>query len=212
MKDFFNMDNSFGLSSYHSNDEDKDKNGIKSRAVIYQTTIRMENRWKKKRVEEVVTDLPRQGESMHIVSNGSFDYSTLVPRIIDLSLADYCSEYYFSTWTMSHDHVLQIIDLFNNGYIKQVTALTGEYFRTRESATYSILANWCEVNGQRHFANKNHSKVTLLKMGNEYFTIEGSANYTANPRIEQFVLSNHKELYYFHREWMEMLLNGQKMS
>lgn len=47
MKDFFNMDNSFGLSSYHSNDEDKDKNGIKSRAVIYQTTIRMENRWKK---------------------------------------------------------------------------------------------------------------------------------------------------------------------
>lgn len=208
MKDFFAMDSLFGNSN--KSDDDKEKNGISSRAVTYQTTIRMENKFKKKRVEEVITELPKQGESMHIISNGSFDYFTLVPRIIDLDVADYCSEYYFSTWTMSHDHVVQIIDLFDSGYIKQVSALTGEYFKTRESATYAILATWCEQNGQRHFANKNHSKVTLLKMGENYYTIEGSANYTANPRIEQFVLSNHKELYYFHKTWMETLLNGAK--
>lgn len=210
MKDLFNFGN-LGKTTANDAENEKETNGITSRAATYQTKIRLENRWKKKRVEEVILELPKKGESMHIISNGSFDYFTLIPRIIDLSLADYCEEFYFSTWTMSHDNVVQIWELFDTGLIKKVTALTGEYFRTRESATYSILAMGCEERGQRLFANKNHSKVTLLQMANDYYIIEGSANFTANPRIEQFVLTNHQPLYNFHKEWMEKLLaNGMK--
>jgi hypothetical protein len=38
------------------------------------------------------------------------------------------------------------------------------------------------------------------------FIIEGSANFTANPRIEQFILSNHVGLFHFHRSWMDKIL------
>lgn len=207
MKNLFN----FGNLGIQEPINDKEKNGMTSKAAMFQTKIRLENKWRKKKVEEVILELPKAGESLHIVSNGSFDYFNIIPRIIDLSIYDYCEEFYFSTWTMSHENVLRIWEEFDAGRIKKVTGLTGEYFRTRESATYTILAMGCEERGQRCYANKNHSKVSLVKCGHDHYVIEGSANFTNNPRIEQFSLTNHQELYNFHKEWMEKLLaNGMK--
>ena len=145
------------------------------------------------------------GESIHIVGNGTFDYFTLVRHLI--SLAEQPSKvFYFATWTMSHNNVTQIINLFDEGLIGSINALTGDYFRTRESAIYGALATACQARGQRLFANKNHAKVTLLQFGEDYIVIEGSANFTANPRIEQYVISNHEGLFHFHKEWMDRLL------
>lgn len=36
--------------------------------------------------------------------------------------------------------------------------------------------------------------------------IEGSANFTANPRIEQFIISKSKELFDFHKDWMNEVI------
>lgn len=33
--------------------------------------------------------------------------------------------------------------------------------------------------------------------------VEGSANFTANPRIEQFTISNDTALANFHKKWIE---------
>ena len=47
--------------------------------------------------------------------------------------------------------------------------------------------------------------------GIDYIVMEGSANWTANPRLEQFTVTNSRPLYDFHREWMEeMLLHPPK--
>jgi hypothetical protein len=54
---------------------------------------------------------------------------------------------------------------------------------------------------------ENHAKLEILcnKTGYNYITIEESANITANPRIEQSVITNCRKLYEYHREWMEGL-------
>ena len=52
---------------------------------------------------------------------------------------------------------------------------------------------------------ETHVKVCLIDNPekNAYLTVEGSANLTANPRLEQYVITNDKRLWDVHRDWME---------
>ena len=58
---------------------------------------------------------------------------------------------------------------------------------------------------------QTHTKIVSLKIGDHYFNISGSANMTGNnARIEQYEISNNKEIYDFNEEWIvnpESLLN-----
>ena len=75
--------------------------------------------------------------------------------------------------------------MYDKGVFQNVNALTGEYFRTRESAVFHILDMGLKSRKQRLFANKNHAKVTLLQIGENYYVVEGSANFTANEKKMQ---------------------------
>jgi hypothetical protein len=59
--------------------------------------------------------------------------------------------------------------------------------------------------GGRYKAFENHSKILLLASAarDTWITVEGSANLNANPRFEQYVLTNDRWLWEFHRGWME---------
>lgn len=76
----------------------------------------------------------------------------------------------------------------------------------RETAVFNMLYEGLKKRNQKMFCNENHSKVTLIENGTDYLVIEGSANFTANPRIEQFVITNSKELYLFHKSWMDEII------
>jgi len=39
--------------------------------------------------------------------------------------------------------------------------------------------------------------------------MEGSANFTSNPRLENYIIVNDRALWDFHREWMEGVFNGR---
>lgn len=187
--------------------DEKSRNGMTARAQKIKTKIKFENKLKREAVEELFSELPAPGESLHIVSNGRFDYFTLVPHIIDLAGEPLVDEFWFSTWTMSHENVVQILNLFDRGIFKKIVGMTGEYFRSREKAVWHILETGMAERGQTLFANKNHSKVTLLRFsGGENIVVEGSANFTANPRIEQFIVTHSPELFEFHRDWMQKLI------
>ena len=43
----------------------------------------------------------------------------------------------------------------------------------------------------------------LFEAPPDFIVIEGSANFTANPRLEQNVMVNDEDLFRFHAEWME---------
>lgn len=116
----FNFDTAFekDLINYH--------NDITPRIIKLSSKIKFENKMKRQNVENLITELPLNDESLHIVSNGTFDYFTLIPHIISLS-QNFVTDFYFSTWTMSRENVIQIIDLFDRGLLKNVNALTGEW-------------------------------------------------------------------------------------
>ena len=156
-------------------------------------------------LREVLDGLPAPGESLHIVSAAKFDYWTWVPVLINwLGNSDHL---YCSTWALSRINARELFTIWDAGAIhsREVNILTGTYFKSRETDVYSYLVDGLRSRGGRYRAFANHSKVLLLANAKKktWLTIEGSANLTGNPRVEQYVLTNDRALHDFHREWME---------
>jgi hypothetical protein len=107
---------------------------------------------------------------------------------------------------MSRPNALQLLQLLDDGKIQKATLFSGLYFKRRESAVYATVASGLIDRKQRFLCFENHSKIILLAAGDERIVIEGSANFTANPRVEQNTVTNDRDLYDFHRSWMEIQL------
>lgn len=169
---------------------------------------RMRSAMKTEMAEEIVTEIPKPGESIHYITNGKFDYWTFIPILVGLMGGS--SETYMSTWTMNRSNALELMDLYDAGKIQNITFITGDYFKKRESVCYALLITELIKRGQKFKAFMNHAKVTCLSNGHDFLVMEGSANYTSNPRIEQTTITNSKELFYFHADWISNAFNKKK--
>ena len=138
--------------------------------------------------------------AFHIVSSGKFDNWTLQNIIIEkLKLVE---ELIISTWTVNFNTVNDILNLFDKRIIKQFIFMTGLYFKKRNPDVYSHLVAGASKRNQTVICCDTHAKISIFKTKSESYVLESSANMTANPRIEQFVLSNDSQLADFHRNWI----------
>ena len=180
---------------------------IKSRALKQSSQkSKMISGMKKEVLTDLLPTLPEPDEYYHIVSNGKFDYFTFLPVILDK--VKHISEFYGSTWTMNRQNVTELIQFIDNCQIYKCTILSGTYFKRRETSVYATLLHGLTKRGMRYMACENHTKIMLMQSDHGHYVIEGSANWTANPRIEQNILANSESLYNFHREWMEEIFRG----
>ena len=167
---------------------------------------RFERIRQKQQLAEVIPQPPAPGESIHVVSTAKYDFWTFVPQIIDW--IGRTEILYCSTWTLSRPNAVELFALADAGKIGEIAFLTGLYFKRRETAVYAMLLNGIRARGGRYRAFRNHAKVLLA--GNPardaWLTVEGSANLTGNPRLEQYIFTNDRPLYEFHKGWMEECL------
>jgi len=156
--------------------------------------------------KQVLTDflqaLPQHGEVIHVVSSGDFDFFTFIPVTIDL-LGGKVEECWITTWGCSNDNVNSLGDLLEKKRIGKLFIITGDSLKRRRPDIYANLVTKCREHGQNYRICRNHTKVIMFKQGEHYIVIEGSANLTGNPRLEQTVLFNQQDLYDFHKSWME---------
>jgi hypothetical protein len=148
--------------------------------------------------------LPDPGSTWHFISAAKYDYWNVIIEAV--KLAGGAEEFYASTWTMNRNNVLELLTLYDQGLIKKFSILTGTYFKARETSVYAQLLNGIMTRGQRYVAFINHTKIALIRNEKYRICMEGSANFTANPRLENFIICNDQALYDFHREWMEEML------
>jgi hypothetical protein len=114
---------------------------------------------------------------------------------------------------MNRQNVLDLMGLIDAGKIQTCRMLTGTYFKRRESAVYAQLITGLAARGQRYVAFNNHTKIALLHSASpehNYIVFEGSANWTANPRLENYTVTNSESLYTFHKGWMDEMLRLTK--
>jgi len=158
---------------------------------------------------ESVPQPPAPGESIHVLSKADYDFWTWVPVLLDR--IGHTRTLWCSTWTVSRQSVVELFEIWDAGQIGTVNFLTGLYFKRRESAVYAMLLNGIRTRGGRYRASKNHAKVLLLDNPDRdaYLTVVGSANLTGNPRVENYVITNDRELHRFHSGWMDEILSAK---
>lgn len=154
----------------------------------------------------LIDSLPEPGTSIHVVSNATADFWQFCPHLLSLMGP---AHLHASTWSMNRDNALEMLDLLDQQQLLSATILTGSYFKTREGAVYATLAEGLLSRGQRLLAFWNHSKIMVLYNKKTSIVIEGSANFTMNPRVEQYVITHDHDLRKFHVNWMEEMLRAE---
>ena len=178
---------------------------ITQRVLTRQAKREMIKGTQKEKLTELIKKLPPPGWSYHVISNGQYDFWTFIPALAAL-IGRQGLFLHMSTWTMSRNNAVDMIERFDSGQFKEMTLFTGLYFKRRESAVYAKVVEAFIERKQRYLAFKNHAKIILIGDEKEKYIIEGSANFTANPRMEQYVLTRDDKLFDFHKEWMEEIL------
>lgn len=179
---------------------------IDSRSIIRTNKRRLLRTSQKDKLADVLP-LPNRGESLHMMSNGTFDFFTIASILIDV-LGGITEHLYASTWTINQATIADLFDYVDIGKIEHLHILTDRSYKRRKPSDYAQLVAGIRERNQRFIASKNHSKVVLLNNGDNYISIEGSASFTTNPRLEQHVISNDKELWLFHQNWMNELFSS----
>lgn len=160
-------------------------------------------RLKLKAAADVIDKLPGRGDMLHIVSSGKFDYWTVIRHIIAmLGRVEYLI---LATWTTNRPNSEDLVAMLDAGTVGGVCLLIGLYFKTREQDVYAYLFDELTKRGQSLICADNHAKIAVIYTETDAYVIEGSANLTANPRIEQMTISNHRELADFHKAWITNL-------
>lgn len=181
---------------------DTNETELFSQKAVKQQFIRKQ---RKQKFSDILKRLPDNNEYFHIVSNGEWDFFSIVDVLADLLGG--IDVMYGSTWTMSQMNVRDLEIMYKSGKIKEINMFTGTYFKRRESSVYNYLVNFILNSKQKYKCFENHSKILLLHNTKKqiYIVVEGSANFTMNPRTEQFVMTNSKELYEFHKKWLDKI-------
>ena len=173
----------------------------KHKAVKIHLKAQRKNAIKTEHLAEFLPRVPEPGWSYHIISSGNFDFWNYVPHLVQL--AGRFDEFYCSTWTMNRPIAAEMLEMFDKGKLGSISLMTGKYFKRRETAVFAFILEGLLARKQRYIAFANHTKLMLMRNSTMHLVLEGSANLTANPRAEQFILTNSENLYDFHRKWME---------
>lgn len=144
----------------------------------------------------------KKNETIHLISSDNFGSIELLKYFID----NYnISEFNITTWSI------------NQGFINLIKTIKTKIIffvdvslKSRKSHLYNQIAELA-IDGhlQLKLHYKLHSKVTLIKTNDLYISIESSANYSENTRIENFTITENKDVFNFHKNWMNEIIKNQ---
>lgn len=180
------------------------------------------NGLKQEALTELLPTLPDTDTDVYVIGNGSgaeikhginaqaFDFGTFIPHVVNLMGNRECIVY-VSTWTMNRNHGLTFLEMVDDKRIAQMTLITDSYWKRRESAVANEVISGLMARGQRYLAFKNHVKsIAIQAPDGTTCVITGSANLSAQPRCEQYVVTTAPDVYrFFVDEFFEAMFDAR---
>lgn len=147
---------------------------------------------------------PSEKQYFAIKTNGTSDCGS----IFTYALQEWkeITEMYLATWTISKQNISRLKLALESGKLKKLTMVFSSTLKAANPALYASL-----VGELKTFENvklkeiNSHAKTFSISNGIDYLTVSGSANWSENPRIENFLLLNDKDLFNHHKDWMSEL-------
>ncbi len=160
--------------------------------------IKRENELKK-----VMPQIKKQ-HSYHLISNENFGSIELMKVIIEREKPDYIM---ITTWSINQNFVYEVQDYLKAG--GKMLFIVDRSLKTRKAHLYAQMVTLAQENPKQlktrvHFMI--HCKVTLYRTKDKHLTVESSANYSNNTRIEQFTITDSEDLYNFHHDWIDKIV------
>lgn len=191
------------------NDKTKEKKQSTRRKV---ECYELSNKYLYKRAHsetQLLDVLPKElvvGYTYNCITSGDVDALSYLKVILREQNLEHCL---FSTWCMSAEDVLQIIEWQKEGRIKKLDSYLGEIFPNSYKVEYAMLKKHYDENPEigRICVFKNHSKI-FAGIGNKYaFGIQTSANINTNPRTENGSITIDNGIYNFYKEYYDGIIS-----
>ena len=174
----------------------------RAQSITRELKREMIDRQRKTDLADIVQGIPTPGMSQHIITNGKFDFYDILPQILDLGRM-HGAVVSAATWCANRRCAHDLLERIKSGQIGSMKLIVGLYLKRREQAVFSTLANGLHAAGQELLATECHAKIITIQNNADFITIEGSANWTSNPRIEQIAIINDRGLHDFHAQWIK---------
>lgn len=198
MEDLFNFPKNTVIKT---NDKTSIKTSIKTVVKDLRQTNRDDNF---KELMKELKGFPDEKQYFAIKTNGTSDCGSIFTYA--LQEWEEITEMYLATWTISKQNIKRLKESVESGKLKKLTMVFSSTLKGANPALYASL-----VGSLKPFENvklkeiNSHAKTFSISNGKDFITVSGSANWSENPRIENFLILNDKNLFDHHKDWMSEL-------
>lgn len=150
------------------------------------------------------------GDSYHLLTSGDLDAGDVLDYLINTHGP--FSSMWLTTWSLERQHLNTLEEHLEQRRLRDgFTALTGDFFASRMPANYTRLCQIAERFQGRVYRLNNHAKIMLLRnlQTGLALYVEGSANYTKNPRVENCCITADANLYTAMEQHLQQLIEDR---
>ncbi len=160
---------------------------------------------------EHIGRLPDEGESFHLITEKRYSMMHIIPATLQLAAPATIRHLSIVTLSFSQPNMVDLLVLLDGGQIESLDFLYSVYFRSNNRDACQQLADALTTRGHRVYAGLIHAKLLLIQTtDDQHFVVESSANLRSCASVEQIAMFHDRQLFDFHREWMQELLCNPK--
>jgi len=150
--------------------------------------------------------IPSKKEQIRCITQGCFNmYSILVA--ISQMFEDPVEELYLSTFSIKGNVIVGLFQMLEAGIVQKMRLIIAATMVNRTPKRIQQIRELSAMFRDKYDVQtkltENHSKIMLIKSGENFYCLEGSGNLSDNAQIEQYSISNSEEVYNFHKKWMD---------
>ena len=158
---------------------------------------------------EHIGRLPDEGEAFHLVTAKRYSLWNVIEATLHLATPATIAYIGIATLGFSRDNLDALLSLIDAGHIGKCDFLFSVYFKSNEKESCERLAHELGTRGHRVVAMLTHAKIILMELTDgRAFVVESSANLRSCSSIEQIAIFHDRDLFDFHRQWIDDLMRA----
>ena len=143
------------------------------------------------------------GHSYHYASAGLWSVHDLLFHLLRQTGP---ADIWIATWSMAEESVRMLVQGLDSGLIRSLRLLIDARVTRRNASAYAFVA----AHADQVWVTACHAKVTVIRNEHWSIAINGSPNYTNNPRIESGVVTSVPAVAQHHIHWIEAEMSKLK--
>jgi hypothetical protein len=157
------------------------------------------------RAVDALTRLPEPLEYFHIVTGQEFSGFDLLPAMLALSKAERFDAMTLTTLGFSKRNLEALDTMIDAGKIQpgSLRILCSDFFRRADRDIWQTGRALADRRGFGFRSTRNHTKIVLAAIAGKHYAVESSANLRSCANLEQFTITQSKDLFTFHAGWIE---------